>query len=90
MIEFKRPLKVFLCHAHADRDPVRGLYARRRPHLTKRVAQGKTACMYNFLIEFKKASPAADWLFIYALARLTDPDYYSKIIVLLVFGCIIS
>ena len=37
MIEFKRPLKVFLCHimpvgyAHADRDPVRGLYT----HLTK-------------------------------------------------------
>ena len=32
--EPKRPLKVFLCHAHADRDPVpqgddmRGLYAR--------------------------------------------------------------
>jgi len=31
----KRPLKVFLCHiiplwdAHADRDPVRTLYARR-------------------------------------------------------------
>jgi len=24
----KHPLKVFLCHAHADRDPVRGLYAR--------------------------------------------------------------
>jgi hypothetical protein len=24
----QRPLKVFLCHAHADRDPVRGLYAR--------------------------------------------------------------
>jgi hypothetical protein len=23
-----RPLKVFLCHAHADRDPVRGLYTR--------------------------------------------------------------
>jgi hypothetical protein len=22
-----RPLKVFLCHAHADRDPVRALYA---------------------------------------------------------------
>jgi len=21
----KRPLKVFLCHVHADRDPVRGL-----------------------------------------------------------------
>lgn len=24
----KRPLKVFLCHAHADREPVRGLYTR--------------------------------------------------------------
>ena len=23
----KRPLKVFLCHVHADRDPVRGLPA---------------------------------------------------------------
>ena len=29
----KRPLKVFLCHAHADRDPVRGLPAGTR--LTK-------------------------------------------------------
>ncbi len=28
MSEPKRPLKVFLCHAHADRDSVRGLYAR--------------------------------------------------------------
>ncbi|GAB1470623.1 hypothetical protein MASR2M66_15010 [Chloroflexota bacterium] len=28
MTDPKRPLKVFLCHAHADRDPVRGLYAR--------------------------------------------------------------
>ena len=24
----KRPLKVFLCHAHADRAPVRRLYSR--------------------------------------------------------------
>ncbi len=28
MPEPKRPLKVFLCHAHTDRDSVRGLYAR--------------------------------------------------------------
>jgi hypothetical protein len=30
MPEPNRPLKVFLCHAHAhaDRDPVRGLYTR--------------------------------------------------------------
>jgi hypothetical protein len=28
MTEAKRPLKVFLCHAHADRDTVHALYAR--------------------------------------------------------------
>lgn len=28
MTEDKRPLKVFLCHAHADRDAVKALYAR--------------------------------------------------------------
>jgi len=28
MTDPKRPLKVFLCHAHADRDPVRALYTR--------------------------------------------------------------
>ena len=28
MTETKRSLKVFLCHTHADRDPVRGLYTR--------------------------------------------------------------
>ena len=28
MPEPKRPLKVFLCHTHADRDPVRALYTR--------------------------------------------------------------
>jgi hypothetical protein len=33
-----RPLKVFLCHAHADRDPVRALYTR----LTK---DGVDACL---------------------------------------------
>ena len=33
MTEANRPLKVFLCHAHADRDPVRALPAGTR--LTK-------------------------------------------------------
>ena len=28
MSETNRPLKVFLCHAHADRDRVHALYAR--------------------------------------------------------------
>jgi len=28
MTETKRPLKVFLCHAHGDRDAVKALYSR--------------------------------------------------------------
>ena len=28
MTETKRPLKVFLCHAHSDKDTVKALYAR--------------------------------------------------------------
>jgi len=28
MTETKRPLKVFLCHTHADRDAVKALYTR--------------------------------------------------------------
>lgn len=28
MTEAKRPLKVFLCHAHSDKDAVKALYAR--------------------------------------------------------------
>ena len=28
MTEAKRPLKVFLCHAHSDKDAVKALYTR--------------------------------------------------------------
>jgi WD40 repeat protein len=49
MTETKRLLKVFLCHAHADRDPVRGLYAR----LTK---DGVDAWL-----DKEKLLPGADW-----------------------------
>ncbi len=45
----KRPLKVFLCHAHADRDPVRGLYTR----LTK---DGVDAWL-----DKEKLLPGQDW-----------------------------
>ena len=45
----KRPLKVFLCHAHADRDSVRGLYAR----LTK---DGVDAWL-----DKEKLLPGQDW-----------------------------
>ena len=45
----KRSLKVFLCHAHADRDAVRGLYAR----LTK---DGVDAWL-----DKEKLLPGQDW-----------------------------
>jgi len=45
----KRPLKVFLCHAHADRDAVRGLYTR----LTK---DGVDAWL-----DKEKLLPGQDW-----------------------------
>src|SRR5574342_114856 len=47
--EPKRPLKVFLCHAHADRDPMRALYSR----LTK---DGVDAWL-----DKEKLLPGADW-----------------------------
>ncbi len=49
MPEPKRPLKVFLCHAHADRDPVRTLYNR----LTK---DGVDAWL-----DKEKLLPGQDW-----------------------------
>ena len=49
MTEAKRPLKVFLCHAHADRDAVRGIYAR----LTK---DGVDAWL-----DKEKLLPGQDW-----------------------------
>jgi hypothetical protein len=47
----KRPLKVFLCHAHADRDAVRGLYACLTKHGVER---------YVWL-DKEKLLPGQDW-----------------------------
>jgi hypothetical protein len=49
MPEPRRPLKVFLCHAHAARDPVRGLYT----HLTQ---DGVDAWL-----DKEKLLPGQDW-----------------------------
>ena len=47
----KRPLKVFLCHAHADRDPVRGL-----PAGTRLTQDGVDAWL-----DKAKLLPGQDW-----------------------------
>jgi len=51
MSEPKRPLKVFLCHAHADRDPVRGL-----PAGTRLTQDGVDAWL-----DKAKLLPGQDW-----------------------------
>jgi len=40
MTESKRPLEVFLGHAHADRDSVKALYARITKNIRKRTPHG--------------------------------------------------
>jgi hypothetical protein len=49
----KRPLKVFLCHAHADRDPVRGL-----PAGTRLTQNGVDRCAW---FDKEKLLPWQDW-----------------------------
>lgn len=51
MPETKRPLKVFLCHAHADREIVRALYARLK-------REG-----VDVWLDKEKLIPGADWEF---------------------------
>jgi hypothetical protein len=49
----KRSLKVFLCHAHADRDPVRGL-----PAGTRLTQDGVDRCAW---FDKAKLLPGQDW-----------------------------
>ena len=58
----KRPLKVFLCHAHADRDPVpqgddmRGLYARlTKDGVDARLDKAKLLPGQDWELEIRKA-----------------------------------
>jgi len=51
MTEAKRPLKVFLCHAHADREAVKALYARLTKDGVNRYAW----------LDKEKLLPGQDW-----------------------------
>jgi len=54
MPEPQRPLKVFLCHAHADRDAVRALYMR------------LTSDGVDAWLDKENLSPGQDWELEYA------------------------
>jgi TIR domain len=57
----KRPLKVFLCHAHADRDPVRALYTRlTNDGVDAWFDKEKLLPGQDWELEIKKAVRAAD------------------------------
>ena len=63
MPEPKRPLKVFLCHAHADREPVRGLYTRLTQDGVDRYAwldKAKLLPGKDWELEIRKAVREAD------------------------------
>ena len=56
----KRPLKVFLCHAHADRDRVRALYTRLT---TPALAGGAREDAVDAWLDKEKLLPGQDWEF---------------------------
>jgi hypothetical protein len=58
MPEPKRPLKVFLCHAHADRDPVRALYTRLT---TPALAGGAREDGVDAWLDKERLLPGQDW-----------------------------
>ena len=61
MPEPKHPLKVFLCHAHADRDPMHGLYARlTQDGVDAWFDKAKLLLGQDWKLEIRKAVTASD------------------------------
>ena len=75
----KRPLKVFLCHAHADRDPVRALYTR----LTKDgvdawLDKAKLLPGQDWELEIKKAVREADVVVVCLSKQFNQAGFRQK------------
>jgi hypothetical protein len=60
MTEAKRPLKVFLCHAHADRDTVRSLREASRL-TTPALAGGAREDGVDAWLDKENLLPGQDW-----------------------------
>jgi HD-GYP domain-containing protein (c-di-GMP phosphodiesterase class II) len=79
MPETKRPLKVFLCHAHADRDAVRALYARlTRDGADAWLDKEKLVPGSDWELEIRKAVRDADVVVVCLTKKFNQAGYRQK------------
>jgi hypothetical protein len=79
MPEPKRPLKVFLCHAHADRDPVRGLYSRlTQDGVDAWFDEENLVGGQNFELEIRQAVRAADVVIVCLSKQFNQAGFRQK------------
>ncbi len=79
MPEPKRPLKVFLCHAHADRDPVRGLYTRlTQDGVDAWLDKAKLLPGHDWELEIRKAVREADVVVVCLSKQFNQAGFRQK------------
>jgi hypothetical protein len=79
MPETKRPLKVFLCHAHADREPVRALYARlKREGVDVWLDKEKLLPGQDWELEIRKAVREADVVVVCLSKQFNQAGFRQK------------
>ncbi len=79
MPETKRPLKVFLCHAHADRDAVHTLYARlKREGVDAWLDKEKLLPGADWQLEIRKAVHEADVVIVCLSKQFNQAGFRQK------------
>ncbi len=79
MTEPKRPLKVFLCHAHADRDAVRALYTRlTNDGVDAWLDKAKLLPGQDWELEIRKAVRAADVVVVCLSKQFNQAGFRQK------------
>ncbi len=79
MPEPKRPLKVFLCHAHADRDAVRALYTHRtKDGVDAWLDKAKLLPGQDWELEIKKAVREADVVVVCLSKQFNQTGFRQK------------
>ena len=79
MPESKRPLKVFLCHAHADRDAVRALYSRLiKDGVDAWLDKAKLLPGQDWELEIRKADREADVVVVCLSKQFNQAGFRQK------------